>query len=174
MVTVELTGDLYSLFAAILEYPTARIVEQAGNCATALAPVAKRAAGLAANFAEFCQSVTPGHLEELYTETFDLQAICSPYVGYHLFGEDRRRGEFMVRLKDYYRSQDRPLNGELPDHLSVMLKSVTWGERDGEAGELKGFCLVPAVKKMTGLFDGKNNPYHHILTALLITLEGDT
>ncbi len=80
---------------------------------------------------------------------------------------------FMVRLKDYYRSNNHPLNGELPDHISVMLNAARWGDRNGEAGDLKTFCLLPAVKTMTGLLEGKGNPYHDVLAALLMTLESD-
>ncbi len=133
----------------------------------------KKAEKLVGNFSKACEAASAGYLEELYTGTFDLQAICSPYIGHHLFGEDRRRGMFMVRLKDYYRSHNHPLNGELPDHISVMLKAAMWGEREEEAGDLKQFCLIPAVKKMTGLLEGKSNPYHDVLAALLITLESD-
>jgi nitrate reductase assembly molybdenum cofactor insertion protein NarJ len=36
---------------------------------------------------EFAGSTPASRLEEIYTGTFDLNLVCFPYPGYHLFGE---------------------------------------------------------------------------------------
>ena len=38
--------------------------------------------------------------EEIYTRTFDVQAITTLDVGYVLFGDDYKRGELLVNLNN--------------------------------------------------------------------------
>ena len=97
---------IYGLLADILEYPGPRIAEQVQTCVAAFKPMSGKARDHLEKFAKFCMTGPVSRLEELYTDTFDLQAICCPYVGYHLFGEDRGRGMFMVKLKEHYRAQN--------------------------------------------------------------------
>jgi nitrate reductase delta subunit len=163
--------DLYELLADLLAYPTPAIAEQAGACLLALEPVSKKARDHVEVFSRFCLANPVSRLEELYTDTFDLQPLCCPYVGYHLFDEDRGRGMFMVRLQEHFRAGNHQLNGELPDHISVMLRSLSGREGTGETRELIGYCLIPAVAKMVVLFKGGDNPYRGVLEATRMVLE---
>ncbi len=165
--------NIYGLFADILEYPTSRTSDQARECVAVLEPMGRKVKDQVEEFVEFCVKNPLSRLEELYTETFDLQPVCCPHIGYHLFGEDRRRGAFMVKLKEHYRGQDYPLNGELPDHISVMLKFLSVSGRSDETCDLINYCLIPAVKKMISLFRNSGNPYKGVLQALLKALEAD-
>jgi nitrate reductase delta subunit len=162
---------IYGLLADILEYPGPRIAEQVQTCVAALKPVSGKARDHLEKFAKFCMTVPVSRLEELYTETFDLQAICCPYVGYHLFGEDRERGMFMVKLKEHYRAQNYTIHKELPDHISVMLRLLSVQARGDEIRDLISYCLIPAVKKMIPLIEDNGNPYQDALQAVLISLE---
>ncbi len=162
---------IYGLLANILEYPTSEIVGQAEACSSALESVSGKAKGHFEKFSKFCTTVPLSRLEELYTDTFDLQAICCPYVGFHLFGEDRARGMFMVKLKEHYRAEGHPSNGELPDHISVMLRFLSDQDRSDETMDLISYCLIPSVKKMVSLFKDGNNPYRGVLEATLALFE---
>ncbi len=164
-------GNIYVLLADILEYPTPMIAEQAKACENALAQVDGQASKHLSEFGEYCVNNSLSRLEELYTDTFDLDAICCPYVGFHLFGEERTRGMFMVKLKEHYRAQNYPLNGELPDHLSVMLRFLAGAAESGETRDLTRYCLIPALGRMISLFKDKENPYGGVLRALLAFLE---
>ncbi len=163
--------NIYSLLADVLEYPTPEIAEQAEACAFALALVNGKAQGHFETFSKFCTTVPVSRIEELYTDTFDLQALCCPYVGFHIFGEDRGRGMFMVRLKEHYRAENHEVNGELPDHISVMLRFLSDRERSSENMDLISYCLIPAMKKMVFLFKDGANPYRGVLEAALVLLE---
>ncbi len=169
----ETDVNIYGLFADILEYPTSRISDQVREYVAALEVMDGKVKGQVEEFVGFCVKNQLSRLEELYTETFDLQPVCCPYVGYHLFGEDRRRGTFMVKLKEHYRGQDCPLNGELPDHVSVMLRFLSVAGRSDETCDLINYCLIPAVKKMIPLIKNNGNPYKCVLQALLKALETD-
>jgi len=168
---MRMDKNIYNVLADVLDYPTPGIAEQAEACSLALKSVSEKAQEHFERFSNYCMTAPAGLIEELYTDTFDLQALCSPYVGYHLFGEDRGRGMFMVRLKEHYSAMGHPLNGELPDHISVMLRSLALPERSSETRDLLGYCLIPALKKMVSLFKGDANPYQGVVEATLAVLE---
>ena len=163
--------NIYNLLADVLDYPTSGIVGQAAACSLALRATNVRAQGHFETFSKFCTTVPVSHLEELYTDTFDLQAVCSPYVGFHLFGEDRGRGMFMVKLKEHYAGRGHQPTGELPDHISVMFRFLALPERGNETLELISCCLIPAVKKMVSLFKDRTNAYQGVVEAALAVLE---
>ncbi len=167
----EREGNIFGLLADVLEYPTAGIPAQAKACRDALANRNRQAGKHMGAFAEFCTTTPAGSIEELYIDTFDLDAVCCPYVGFHLFGEDRARGAFMVRLKEQYRANNFPLGSELPDHISVMLRFLGSAQGDAERDDLVSYCLIPAAKKMISLFEDSGNPYRGVVVAVLLTLE---
>ena len=67
-----------------------------------------------------------GSLQEAYTGIFDINSLCSPYIGYHLFGEDYKRSLLLTGLKEKFRffGFDQSYD-EMPDHLSVILKFLS-------------------------------------------------
>ena len=168
---MRMDKNIYNVLADILEYPTPGIAGQAEACDLALASVNGKAQGHFETFSKFFTTVPVSRLEELYTDTFDLQALCCPYVGFHLFGEDRGRSMFMVRLKEHYRAENHQMNKELPDHISVMLRFLSDRERSSENMDLISYCLIPAMKRMVSLFKDGTNPYRGVLETALVLLE---
>ena len=164
----------YGLFASLLEYPTAAILQQAEQCLKRLKPVHPEAAEAFERFAYAMGQLSLERVQELYTTTFDMQPVCYPYVGYHLFGESYKRGAFMARLNEAYRTFDYSAGKELPDHLSTILRFLGM-----DAANRRGdFCrslvdegLVPALGKMLQTFGTQSeNPYHALLSALQLIL----
>jgi nitrate reductase assembly molybdenum cofactor insertion protein NarJ len=43
---------------------------------------------------------TEDEYEELYTKTFDVQPICYLDLGYVIFGEDYKRGAFLLHMQE--------------------------------------------------------------------------
>jgi nitrate reductase molybdenum cofactor assembly chaperone NarJ/NarW len=168
---MRMDRNIYNVLADILEYPTPEIARQAKACVLALASVNGKAQGHFETFSKYCLTVPVSRIEALYTDTFDVQALCCPYVGFHLFGEDRGRGMFMAMLKEHYRAEIHEVNGELPDHISVMLRFLSDRERSSENMDLISYCLIPAMKKMVSLFKDGANPYRGVLEAALVVLE---
>ncbi len=168
---IQAGRSVFDVLADVLEYPTQTIAGQAEACLLAIDSVSRKAKGHFEKFSTFCLAVPLSRIEELYTDTFDLQAVCCPYVGFHLFGEDRARGMFMAKLKEHYHAGDCPPNGELPDHISIMLRSLSDRQRRNETMDLISYCLIPAVKKMVSVFKEDNNPYRGVLEATLMLLE---
>ena len=59
--------------------------------------------------------------QEYYISTFDVQAICFLDIGYVLFGEDYKRGIFLVNIKKEQIKAGNDCGSELPDHLPNIL-----------------------------------------------------
>lgn len=111
------------------------------------------------------RSLTPDQREELYTATFDVSPSCVPYVSIRLFGEENfKRGEFMAGLLARYAQCGFSPQGELPDHLSVLLRFAAEAE-DAERRELVEFCILgPLTGMITGL--SAAHPYRSLLEAI--------
>lgn len=152
---------VYELLAAIASYPTPLLEEQVGECAARLAALGSCGARAMSRFHGFVARTPLAALEELYTTTFDLRPVCYPYVGYQLFGDTYKRGAFLAQLNARYRQSALPLSGDLPDHLSEILRYLArTPDRD-----LVEEGLVPTLKRMIDQLDG--NPYRAALRAIL-------
>ncbi|MEN8039990.1 MAG: molecular chaperone TorD family protein [Actinomycetota bacterium] len=109
-------------------------------------------------------------LEELFTTTFDLTPVVTPYVGHLAWGDSYERGAFMADIQAAMRSAGVDPEGELPDHIEPILRYLA--VTDDPIESLKPI-LVPAVTKMEKTLkkaDSKN-PYVHVLAATRIVAE---
>src|SRR6266568_3182701 len=57
--------------------------------------------------------------QELYVQTFEFNPACTLELGWHLFGENYERGEFLVRMREQLRRHGIAESNELPDHLTL-------------------------------------------------------
>ncbi len=161
---------IFSLLAEMLDYPTQRIAAQALEAAPALESANPAARPHIERFLQFCHVNPLSRLEEIYIQTFDLQAACCPSVGHHLFAEDLSRSLFMVKMKEHYGSHVSYGN-EPPDHITIMLRSLVVQDSVEEARDLIFLCLVPALRKMIALLPDSGNPYREVMKAVLLALE---
>lgn len=139
---------LFYLFAELLEYPQSDLTESVRECEALISPGNPEAAALLDPLRSFVASAPLGDIQELYTRTFDLDATYHPYVGHHLFGESYKRSAFMVGLKERYKAYDFVVEGELPDHLAVMLRYLSLCEDDVQVAEIVRDAMVPALERM--------------------------
>jgi nitrate reductase delta subunit len=177
---------LYGLFAQLLEYPHGPVVEAARACQALLTVEHPEAASLVAELAAVAEAAPPGRLEEMYTGTFDLNGICYPYVGYHLFGESYKRSLLLVGLKQRYGAVGLDTGSELADHAAVVLRFLEVLDDAQEARELVQEALLPALVRMTSKSEQGEPPddaptaadppdgreaYRRVLHALRLVLE---
>lgn len=105
-----------------------------------------------------------GRLEEMYTATFDIHGLCCLDVGYVLFGEDYKRGEFLVGINRVQRKYQVDLKSELGDYLPNMLKLMGVIEDGEESRELLNKIIIPAVSQMNAKFSHKSdNPFSLVM-----------
>ncbi|WP_199246131.1 nitrate reductase molybdenum cofactor assembly chaperone [[Phormidium] sp. ETS-05] len=164
--------QIYHLFAAIFTYPYPELPGEISQCYRQLKGEYPEAAELIHQFQTFVEAKSIWELEEVYTITFDLNPVCFPYPGFHLFGENFNRADFLVKLQQKYQEHGfiYPAN-ELADHLSVMLQFLSVIDNDAVIGqELIEDCLLPALEKMTTGFKDEN-PYGKVVQALLLVLQ---
>ena len=118
------------------------------------------------HFREAVASLSLSDLQELYTRTFDLNPVCALEIGYHLFGENYKRGEFLANLRQTEAPFQLGQEKQLPDYLPVLLRLITQLQDEELLNALIAECLVPAVGKMIKAVNGDQNPYRYLLEAL--------
>ncbi|MFN7998461.1 MAG: molecular chaperone TorD family protein [Bryobacteraceae bacterium] len=109
-------------------------------------------------------------MQELYVQTFEFNPACTLEIGWHLFGENYERGEFLVRMREQLRRHGIVESSELPDHLCHILPLLDRLDSQ-EAAELVGQYVLPALGKIKDSLNG--NAYHDLIVALAARLDAD-
>ena len=150
--------------ATLLSYPSGHFEESvrwAQEC------VSHESGSIAERLAPIAQLVAGGDLavvEELFTRTFDMNPSCALEAGWHLYGEDYDRGAFLVHLRGQMRSVGVEESGELPDHMSHVLRLLGRLPED-EAGAMARSQILPALARLMSGFSDGENPYRAIVAA---------
>ena len=154
--------ETYEQLADLLEYPKL-------NWNSKLAAYASDES--LSEFRSCVTSLSLSELQELYTRTFDLNPVCALEVGYHLFGENYKRGEFLANLRETEAPFELGQQNQLPDYLPVLLRLLTKLDDDELRTSLIGECLIPAIDKMLGPLKETENPYRVLLEAVRAVLQ---
>ena len=163
---VALSRMVWKDLAHLLEYPGAEFASRLSKAALSVPHMGERAAESWSRCFSAFSRMTHDEREELYTATFDLCPACVPYVGIHLFGEENfQRGRFMAALLERYSESGFSTQGELPDHLAVLLRFAAQ-TNENEQRELARFCLLGPLHSMQATL-AVEHPYR----ALLETVE---
>jgi nitrate reductase molybdenum cofactor assembly chaperone NarJ/NarW len=118
-----------------------------------------------AKFAEKLKALSLSEQEELYTRTLDLSPLSAPYVGYHIWGESYKRGEFMAALNKEMKVYEIDLEGELPDHLLPILRYLNATPSPiPELINILDQSLSSMIKSLKKSED--DNPYLYLFEAL--------
>lgn len=111
--------------------------------------------------------------QEYYISTFDVQAMCFLDIGYVLFGEDYKRGVFLVNIKKEQIKAGNDCGSELPDHLPNILTLLPKIQDADLAEELIYSLLIPAIHEMILKLSNGNNLYKGLLEILVTIMETD-
>lgn len=134
-------------------------------------------------------------IQELYSKSFEVQAVTSLDVGYVLYGDDYQRGVVLVKLNEEHAKLHNDCGRELGDFLPNLLRLLPKLEDEEVRTEMVTMLMAPAVEKMINEFqpsslEAKNKLYMkqhktlivpscsitiflHILKALYINLDSD-
>jgi nitrate reductase delta subunit len=154
----------YELLSYLLRYPEDGLALAQPEI-EALPPGEARAAML-----RFLEAVDDGTDPRVrYVATFDLKRQITPHLTYYEHGDTRRRGVALLRLKRLYREAGLPpADGELPDHLAVMLAFAALAPEG--CGEIVLAEHRPALELLRGALHKTASPYAHVLDALVAGL----
>lgn len=112
--------------------------------------------------AEIC-ALPLSRQQELFVQTFDLDPKATLEIGWHIFGEQYERGDFLVEMRDRLRETGIVENGELPDHLLHVLPLLARMPA-AEAGSLAASRIAPALAKIESAIPA-DNPFSTLVRA---------
>jgi nitrate reductase molybdenum cofactor assembly chaperone len=162
---------VYEALAELLEYPSLKLdIESCSEL------ICNEPSNVANSFAEFRASVAGlslSDLQELYTRTFDLSPVCALDIGYHLFGENYKRGVFLANLRETEAPFDLGQERQLPDYLPVLLRLLTKLDDEELRSALIVDCMIPALEKMLKTLSEGDNPYRHLIAAVNTKLNSE-
>ncbi len=143
----------YRFFSEIFKYPKEGYRDRVNECMDFLRINSPVAAEEMRRFVDFVNNESDGSIEELFSKTFHIQAICYLDIGYVLFGEDYKRGEFLVHMKQEQAKVENDCGEELPDNLANVLALLMKTDDEEFLNEMSVRILMPAIDKMLAEFD---------------------
>lgn len=161
--------EIHDALAALLGWPDEGYPARAAAAGLCIAEACPEAAQPLEAFLAHVSAARLGELQEQYARTFEVDPQCCLEVGWHLFGENYKRGEFLVQMRRLLRELELPENAELPDHLTQLLRAA--GRMDPEsAGILARRRILPAVERMAIGLSANENPFEGVLDAVQAVL----
>ena len=145
--------DQYNKLANLFRYPDESYKQNVAECAKMLKENYHEAYAEILPFLQFVETKDLYEIEEVFGKTFHIQAICFLDLGYVLFAEDYKRGEFLVKMKDEQRRANNDCGDELADNLPNVLTLMTLMEDQEFLEEFAVRIMEPALSKMLAEFD---------------------
>ena len=163
-------ADNYAALAHLVDYPSDKtsLLESCQTISRFMQIKGLDLTGLTA-FAAFASNQPLAALQEEYVATFDFNPATAPYLGHHLFGDNPKKGGYMIMLKQEFKQANYcPAGVELPDHLSVVLGFLAHLARHPE-GELRqqfiNASVLPGLERMEAAFaEQKETPLKTLIT----------
>jgi nitrate reductase molybdenum cofactor assembly chaperone len=171
----HISNIVYSSLSKLLEYPQAgtKWLNDIDTGCRLLQAECLPASKLVEEFREAVTKFSQAEMEETFTRTFDLAPVCLPYVSSYVHGnESYDRGDFMAKLVDLYDKYNFKVEGELPDHLAVLLRFASSLNGD-ERTDFVRFCLLEPVQQMAESMKDRANPFSHLMQAIYVVLQTD-
>jgi nitrate reductase assembly molybdenum cofactor insertion protein NarJ len=145
----------YRQLAAVFDYPEADLPAQLRELCESLQSRYPAAASRLEFFAkalpcsgERLSETELDEVQEIFTRSFDVQAIATLSVGYIVFGDDYKRGELLVNLNREHRDAGLDCGSELSDHLPNVLRLIAKWQDPELVAEFVHEILHPAIDNM--------------------------
>ncbi|MCK5406382.1 MAG: nitrate reductase molybdenum cofactor assembly chaperone [Candidatus Krumholzibacteria bacterium] len=143
----------YSGLADLFSYPDAGFAQKVQKVQALLDDECGEAADNLREFTNFASQASLLELEEVYTRSFDVQAVTTLDIGYVMWGDDYKRGELLVKLNGEHKEAGVDCGNELPDHLPNVLRLLDAMQKPELRDELVRMILAPALRRIIGEFD---------------------
>lgn len=143
----------YSLLANLFRYPEDDFIFQLKENQDFLNEFYPTAGKELQPFSDFINKCPHDERKELFTKTFDVQPICYLDLGYVMFGEDYKRGAFLLNMQIEQQKINNDCGTDLPDNTCNVLDLMTLSKDDLFVEDLVWRVFIPCVKKMIAEFD---------------------
>ena len=115
----------------LLDYPDEFLLARADLLRSASQRLTTAVGGSIRAFLDHLESTALPELQADYVETFDTRRRCNLFLTYFAHGDTRKRGMALLRFKQSYLRAGFELDdGELPDHLCVVLEFAATVDQD--------------------------------------------
>ena len=156
-------AESYASLARMLEYPQKKEMLQADSDGVSAFLLEHDLACPLAPFAGFVATSNLAALQEDYVATFDFNPAVAPYLGHHLYGDNQKKGAYMIRVKqEFHRYGFTPLSDDLPDHLPLILGFLAHLAQQNNDAARQAFisdCVLPGIERLTAGFARRQNSY---------------
>lgn len=136
------------LAAGVFRYPSAGFAAKLRELEAFCAEKMPAQAGKAGSAVKAAGNFASAELEEIYADLFYIKPLVSLDIGYQLFGDERKRVEFLLHLKGLQQKYAVDCGTELPDSLPNVLALLTRMEEGEDREELIALALAPALARM--------------------------
>lgn len=143
----------YNVLADLFRYPTLGYKEHVVECSEMLQEKYPELHEGFLPFINVINNLSIIDVEELFGMTFHIQAVCYLDLGYVLYAEDYKRGEFLVQMKNEQERVNNDLGVELADNLPNALSLLPLLEDSTFREELAIRMYTPALESMIKEFD---------------------
>lgn len=153
----------------LLGYPDEELLARLPLLRAAVAPLPVPFAAPLGRFLDHLETTPLAQLQSDYVETFDLRRRCCLYLTYFTHGDTRKRGMALLQFKHLYSRAGMTLaDGELPDHLAVVLEFAALG--DAVRGERLLHEYRPGLELVRVALEERSSPWASVLHAVSATL----
>ncbi len=144
----------YGALARLYDYPleegwAASVAEAVSKLVTAYPTAAEELS----YFSKHVSGLSLDEAQELYTRTYDVQAITTLDLGYVLYGDDYKRGELLSNLNREHIDAGNDCGTELADHLPNLLRLLPMLGKTEFVVDLVEQIIAPALRGMVREFD---------------------
>ncbi len=158
-----------AVLADALSYPDQSTQALAACCAEVVASVPPEGTDDLRAYLAGIEGAPLAVTQEQFIAAFDFDPKCTLDIGWHLYGENYDRGDFLVRLRGLLAAHGLDEGHELPDHLPQVLRLLDRLPPD-EATRLAAESVLPAVETILEGLASREGPYLPLMRSVRTTV----
>ncbi|MGO1561710.1 Respiratory nitrate reductase delta chain [Actinomycetales bacterium JB111] len=166
---LEVTRAVWAAASWLIDYPGDDLLTRLATIKELTATLPERFRAHLDPAIDAIGSGDPFELRSRYVDTFDTRRRGCLHLTYFSYGDTRKRGLALVRIKETYRRAGLLIEDtELPDHLTVVLE---FGAAHDERGAEKILLANRAGLELLRLhLADTDSPWHGVIAAVCATL----
>jgi nitrate reductase assembly molybdenum cofactor insertion protein NarJ len=163
----------YSILAGLFDYPDQKTDDLLDYTSDILQAQYPSVIDTFRQFGELIRGMDLHSREEYFINTFEVEALISMDLGYILFGEDYKRGNFLAMMQQEQTEAGNNLGSELADHLPNVMRLLPLMAVREVAEELAYSIMIPAIREILKKFENAENVYQYAFETVLKIMDTD-